>query len=54
LVRGFVVSCSTPLLRQTPNAKRKIPTQEQGEAIANFSKRSFTCETVNCLLMWRM
>jgi len=24
--------------RQTPNAKRKIPTQEQGEAIANFSR----------------
>ena len=41
LVRGFVVSCSTPLWgkRQTPNAKRKIPTQDQGEAIANLSKK---------------
>ncbi len=28
-------------LRQTPNAKRKIPTQDQGEAIANFSKKIF-------------
>ena len=41
-------------LRQTANAKRKISTQEQGEAIADFSKRSFTPETVNCLFMWSM
>ena len=39
--------------RQTPNAKRKIPTQEQGEAIANFSK-DLSHEMVNCLFMWSM